>query len=52
MMPRQPAKVAAVNDQDAQWMRDALSLAERAQREDDEIPVGAVVVAPLAASVP
>jgi len=44
MMPRQPAKVAAVNDQDEQWMRHALSLAERAQHEDDEIPVGAVVV--------
>ena len=26
------------------WMRHALALAERAQREDDEIPVGAVVV--------
>ena len=29
---------------DEQWMRHALALAERAQREDDEIPVGAVVV--------
>jgi tRNA(Arg) A34 adenosine deaminase TadA len=29
---------------DARWMRDALALAERAQREDDEIPVGALVV--------
>jgi tRNA(adenine34) deaminase len=44
MMPRHPAKVAAVNDQDEQWMRHALALAERAQHEDDEIPVGAVVV--------
>ena len=26
------------------WMRQALALAERAQREDDEIPVGALVV--------
>ena len=26
------------------WMRHALALAERARREDDEIPVGAVVV--------
>jgi tRNA(adenine34) deaminase len=26
------------------WMRHALALAERAQREDDEIPVGALVV--------
>jgi tRNA(Arg) A34 adenosine deaminase TadA len=29
---------------DEQWMRHALALAERAQREDDEIPVGALVV--------
>ena len=29
---------------DEHWMRHALVLAERAQREDDEIPVGAVVV--------
>ena len=29
---------------DAHWMRHALALAERAQREDNEIPVGAVVV--------
>lgn len=29
---------------DERWMRHALALAERAQREDDEIPVGAVVV--------
>ncbi|MDQ3040631.1 MAG: tRNA adenosine(34) deaminase TadA [Pseudomonadota bacterium] len=26
------------------WMRHALALAERAQREDDEIPVGALIV--------
>ena len=44
MMPRQPANVADTKDQDEQWMRHALSLAERAQHEDDEIPVGAVVV--------
>jgi tRNA(Arg) A34 adenosine deaminase TadA len=31
---------------DEQWMRHALALAERAQHEDDEIPVGAVVVGP------
>ncbi len=31
---------------DEQWMRRALELAERAEREDDEIPVGAVVVGP------
>lgn len=29
---------------DIRWMRHALALAERAEREDDEIPVGAVVV--------
>ena len=29
---------------DERWMRQALALAERAQREDDEIPVGALVV--------
>ena len=29
---------------DQHWMRQALALAERAQREDDEIPVGALVV--------
>ena len=29
---------------DEDWMRRALALAERAEREDDEIPVGAVLV--------
>ena len=29
---------------DERWMRHALDLAHRAQHEDDEIPVGAVVV--------
>ena len=33
----------AIDDQ--RWMHHALDLAERAQREDDEIPVGALVVA-------
>lgn len=28
------------------WMRHALSLADRAEREDDEIPVGALVLGP------
>ena len=28
---------------DEHWMRQALALAERAQREDDEIPVGALI---------
>ena len=31
---------------DEQWMRRALELGERAEREDDEIPVGALVVGP------
>lgn len=30
--------------QDEYWMRRALELAERAERDDDEIPVGAVLV--------
>ena len=34
----------AADDADARWMRHALALAERAEREDDEIPVGALVV--------
>lgn len=34
-----------VHDADEHWMRHALALAERAQREFDEIPVGAVLVA-------
>ena len=36
---------------DEHWMRHALALAERAEREDDEIPVGAVVVGPDGALV-
>lgn len=31
---------------DHEWMRRALALAERARDEDDEIPVGALVVSP------
>ena len=34
-----------MNVTDEAWMQRALGLAERAEREDDEIPVGAVVVA-------
>lgn len=34
----------AVPDADIRWMRHALALADRAEREDDEIPVGAVLV--------
>jgi len=32
------------SERDLAWMRHALALAERAEREHDEIPVGAVVV--------
>lgn len=35
-----------MSEADAGWMRQALVLAERARREDDEIPVGALVVDP------
>ncbi|MCL6618899.1 tRNA adenosine(34) deaminase TadA [Thermomonas hydrothermalis] len=35
---------AAQHSIDDYWMRQALALAERAQREDDEVPVGAVIV--------
>ena len=37
---------AAFSDADRAWMRRALSLADRAEREDDEIPVGAVLIGP------
>ncbi len=35
-----------IDSADEQWMRHALALAERAEREDDEIPVGAIVIDP------
>ena len=35
-----------MSDADDHWMRRALELADRAEREDDEIPVGALVVGP------
>src|SRR3546814_11242267 len=38
---RHPAATAAA---DERWMRHALALADRAEREDDEIPVAAVPV--------
>jgi tRNA(Arg) A34 adenosine deaminase TadA/predicted GIY-YIG superfamily endonuclease len=31
-------------EHDAHWMRHALALADRAEREDDEVPVGAVLI--------
>ena len=33
-----------IDSDDERWMRHALALAERAEHEDDEIPVGAVLV--------
>src|SRR5262245_10869512 len=39
-----PAELDPVRATDEHWMRHALALAERAEREDDEIPVGAVLV--------
>jgi tRNA(Arg) A34 adenosine deaminase TadA len=33
------------NTRDRHWMRHALELARKAEREDDEVPVGAVLVA-------
>jgi tRNA(adenine34) deaminase len=38
------AGTGAFSDTDLRWMRHALALAGRAEREDDEIPVGAVLV--------
>lgn len=35
---------AVFSDGDCSWMRRALLLADQAEREDDEIPVGAIVV--------
>jgi tRNA(Arg) A34 adenosine deaminase TadA len=37
-------KLTKMPADDEHWMRHALSLADRAEREDDEIPVGAVLV--------
>lgn len=36
--------VMPASAEDEEWMRKALALADRAQREDNEIPVGALVV--------
>jgi tRNA(Arg) A34 adenosine deaminase TadA len=36
---------SAFSDSDERWMRHALALATRAEQEDDEVPVGAVLVA-------
>ena len=42
--PDTPTPADVPDDDDARWMRRALALAERAEREHDEIPVGAVLV--------
>lgn len=39
-----PAAMPQASERDLHWMRQALALAERAEREDDEIPVGALIV--------
>jgi len=41
-----PAPLPAGPEADAFWMREALALADRAERDFDEIPVGAVLVGP------
>ena len=41
---RQVVTQSQTRAEDERWMRHALALADRAEREDDEIPVGAVVV--------
>jgi len=38
------ADAAAFSDADLRWMQQALALADRARLEDDEIPVGALLV--------
>lgn len=46
-MSQPPAEISTstdFNESDAAWMYQALALADRAEREDDEIPVGAVLV--------
>jgi len=44
MAPIDEPDIAAQASDDERWMRHALALADRAEREDDEIPVGAVLV--------
>jgi tRNA(adenine34) deaminase len=39
-----PDAATAVGEADEAWMRQALALADRARDEDDEIPVGALLV--------
>ena len=44
MDPDAPIAAAMPTEDDIRWMRHALALAARAEREFDEIPVGAVLV--------
>lgn len=44
MAPTDEPDIAAQAGIDERWMQYALALADRAEREDDEIPVGAVLV--------
>ena len=41
-----PEGATEFSEADHGWMREALALADRATREDDEIPVGALIVGP------
>ena len=43
-MVQETTNAPQAEDADLHWMRHAMALAERAEREDDEIPVGAVMV--------
>ena len=43
-MPDDLPLLLVFTPEDERWMRHALTLADRAQHEDDEIPVGAVLV--------
>jgi len=43
-MVQETTNAPLVEDDDVRWMRHAMALAERAEREEDEIPVGAVLV--------
>ena len=43
-MVQETTNAPPVEDDDVRWMRQAMALAERAEREEDEIPVGAVLV--------
>ena len=42
--PPQASVPPSGSEADIGWMRHALALAERAEREDDEVPIGAVLV--------